>query len=359
MKLADLPNWPNRHKLIFFIVCWTIFSCYYFLKNQFGYPPMYWLELVATLPVFVLIAHGVFFLLNRIFVQRHAVSGVVMLAIAYVLVFLLAHSLVNWVNPYLPEPFNDGKPIAATNPYFLQTTITVLINFSVVAVVFFLIYRVVEYANARRLEAEAKVAALQQALDAEHEKRQYEYLALAGEVPPHFYANMVLSWKAQLGDQHRQVGESMERMHDLLMYHVEAREPGREVVPLQREIYYMLLYLELINKPSSPVFVTYELAGNTSGLTIPPTTLISFVNNAIKHGVANDPKRPIRILLTVKLDVLVFCCINSIKTVPDQKSHGVGLANVRRRLDIQYEGAYALETRAEGETYRVDLIIHY
>lgn len=359
MKLANLPNWPKRLKAIFFVACWAIFSGYYFLKNQFGYPPMYWLELVATLPVFVLIAHGVFFSLNRIFVQRHAVSGVLTLAVGYVMVFFLAYGLVNWVNPYLPEPFKDGKPIAATNPYFLQTIFTALINFSVVAIVFFLIYRIVEYANARRLEAEAKVAALEKALAAEYEKQQYEYLALAGEISPHFYANMVLTWKGQLGGQFRQIGESMEKTHDMLMYHVEAREPGREVVPLQREIDYMLLYLELMNKPDFPVFVSYELTDRTNGLTIPPTTLISFVNNAVKHGVANDPAQPIRIQLSFVDDVMRFSCRNRIKAVPDQKSHGVGLANVRRRLEIQYEGAYLLETRREGGEYCVELTINY
>lgn len=359
MKLADLPNWPKRHKLVFFIVCWTFFSVYYFVKNQFGYPPMNWLELVASLPVFVVIAHGVFFALGRIFVQRRIGSGLLGLAVGYVLVFFLAHGLINAVNPHLPQPFNNGEPIEAGNPYFLQTTFTAMINFSVVAVVFFLLFRIVEYANARRMEAEAKAAAMQKALEVEYEKQQYEHLALAGEVSPHFYVNIVSSWKKQLEGQHRGLADSMERMQDLLMYHVEAREPGKEVVPLQREIDHMLLYLALLDKPGSPVFVTCELAKDTAGLSIPPTTLISFANNAVKHGITNDLARPIRLKLSVKDDVMRFSCSNHKKAVPDQKSHGVGLANVRRRLEIQYEGTHTLETYDNGETYCVDLTIRY
>src|SRR5690606_1925461 len=252
-----------------------------------------------------------------------------------------------------------GEPIEAGNPYFLQTTFTAMINFSVVAVVFFLLFRIVEYANARRMEAEAKAAAMQKALEVEYEKQQYEHLALAGEVPPHFYVNMVSSWKKQLEGQHRGIAESMDRTHDLLMYHVEAREPGREVVPLQREIDHMLLYLALLDKPGSPVFVTCELANCTGGLTIPPTTLISFANTAAKHGITSDPTRPVRIQLTTIEDVLRFSCSNHKKAVPDQKSHGVGLANVRRRLEILYEGTFELTTHSDGEIFRVDLTIRY
>lgn len=358
MFLHYLKRWTIIQKIAFFGCCWLIYGLLYYAINQITVS-IDWLEVVSFVAVFALVAHGVYALLNWFMPSRNYGWGVLGLIGFYLFIWLVGNVVFNGVNPMLSVPMNGGEHLALTHPGYLKHIITIITNFSVIALAFYHAVRSVKYLVGMQEATAKKLEETERRLDAELEKQQYEHLALAGEVPPHFYANMVLSWKGQLGDHHRQVGESMEKMHDLLIYHVEAREPGREVVPLQAEIDYMRLYLALINKPGSPVFVTYELTDHTAGLTIPPTTLISFANNAVKHGVASDPTRPIRIKLSVKDDVMRFSCSNHKKKVSDQKSHGVGLANVRRRLEIQHEGAYTLETHSDGEIYRVDLTIHY
>ena len=121
----------------------------------------------------------------------------------------------------------------------------------------------------------------------------------------------------------------------------------------------MLLYFDLVDRPNFPVFFAWNFSRHTAGLNIPPTLLIAFAENAIKHGVANDPTRPIRIRLDISDYTIRFSCRNRIKPTPDRKSHGSGLANTRRRLEIQYAGAYTLETYPEEDDFVVELTIGY
>ena len=194
------------------------------------------LEVVTFVSVFALVAHSVFALVNWFIPSRQYGWGILALAGFYLFVWLLANRVFNWVNPKLSIPMNGGNQVGLTHPGYLKHIMTIITNFSVIALAFYHAKRSVQHLIGMQAETAEKLEETERRLEAELEKQQYEYRALAGEVPPHFYANMIRSWKGQLGGAYREVGESMEKMHALLMYHVEAREPGNEVVPLQREI---------------------------------------------------------------------------------------------------------------------------
>lgn len=359
MNPADFPNWRLRHKVIFIIACWAIYGVYYFARNQFGIPAMHPRELLGSLPIFVLTAHGTFFFLNRFFAEGRIIVGALGLAVWHTAVFFLAYVIVNLLNAHLPEPFLDGQTIPIGNPFFLNLIVTALVNFSVVGLVFFLVYRTVSYANAKRMEAEGRLAAMQKQAEAEAGRKQYEYSALAGQVSPHFVINVLLSWEARIGKGNKREAAAMHWMYGLQLYHIRARERGNEVVPLQEEIDQMMSFLSLIEDTTSPLFIATEIDGNTAGYTIPPTTLIAFVDNAYKHGVVDDPDNPIRITLRIRNQEVRFSCHNRIAERSERTSHGVGLANARRRLDIQYEDSHNLATCEQNGDYLLELVIRF
>ena len=86
-----------------------------------------------------------------------------------------------------------------------------------------------------------------------------------------------------------------------------------------------------------------------------PLLLIAFIENAFKHGVASDTLEPIRLLITLDDAHLHFYIQNKKHHNNKDSVGGIGLNNVKRRLDLLYPGKYNLDIRDEKNTYTCEL----
>ena len=99
--------------------------------------------------------------------------------------------------------------------------------------------------------------------------------------------------------------------------------------------------------------------GDVAGVRIAPLILITFLENAFKHGVSAAAEE---VFITVRLDVAMGSChyqVTNSKLTADRKTlsekSGIGLQNVRRRLELSYPDRYALHTDETDDRYHVDL----
>ena len=92
---------------------------------------------------------------------------------------------------------------------------------------------------------------------------------------------------------------------------------------------------------------------------IPPLILITFIENAFKHGISYQRESFIEVTVAVEDETLCFICRNS--KAEDKKAEGqqggVGLANIRKRLNLIYDKQYSLKIKSELDTYTVELVI--
>jgi sensor histidine kinase YesM len=89
-----------------------------------------------------------------------------------------------------------------------------------------------------------------------------------------------------------------------------------------------------------------------------PLVLITFVENSFKYGDLFDPCHPVRLRLQVDDGGLCFAIHNKKKVGPlEFSSHGIGIQNTRRRLDLVYQDHYALEIQDEDRFYSSTLKI--
>ena len=98
--------------------------------------------------------------------------------------------------------------------------------------------------------------------------------------------------------------------------------------------------------------------GDLSGVQIPPLLFISFVENAVKHNNDSAKSSYVNLFFDVRDNALLFKCINSkpiLKAV--NKTGGLGLANIKRRLELMYPSSYILEIENNSETYSVTLTL--
>jgi LytS/YehU family sensor histidine kinase len=98
-----------------------------------------------------------------------------------------------------------------------------------------------------------------------------------------------------------------------------------------------------------------------SSVFVPPNLFTTFVENAIKHSVdLTDTETYIHINIMVENQKLYFTCSNSVSheyRVADKKNSGLGLVNIKRRLELLYGDSYSLDINAAEHKYTVTLII--
>jgi LytS/YehU family sensor histidine kinase len=99
------------------------------------------------------------------------------------------------------------------------------------------------------------------------------------------------------------------------------------------------------------------LPDNTENLCIAPLLLLPFVENCFKHGTSNILKHPwINLSIELKNTMLVMKLMNGkISVKKDINSAGIGIANVRQRLELLYNDKYDLQIREDEEVFVVDL----
>ena len=105
------------------------------------------------------------------------------------------------------------------------------------------------------------------------------------------------------------------------------------------------------------VRISQNLPTEVPDRNIPPLLLITFVENAFKHGVSYQQESYIELQAAVEDERLVFSCRNSKASKPNQEKGGVGLTNVRKRLDLLFKNDYSLDIHDEADSYVVELNI--
>jgi len=143
-----------------------------------------------------------------------------------------------------------------------------------------------------------------------------------------------------------------------MRYQLESSK--KDIVLLKEELEFIENYLLLEEKRlSKRCTIEFLIGGNSLDLKISPMLLIPFVENAIKHGArSTNEQSKIDISATIKDTTLHFCVVNSKPSVVSELERiGIGLENVRRRLNLLYLNAYVLEIDDQEKIYSINLSI--
>ena len=141
-------------------------------------------------------------------------------------------------------------------------------------------------------------------------------------------------------------------------------ENTQEKILLQREIEYLENYIslqKLRTASSELISIDTDIEVYTGSLQIAPMLLIPFVENAFKHGISMREVSHIKTSLHVRENKLYYDVYNSIhhstKNDPEVEQHGVGLENVKQRLQLLYPQKHELIIRETIKEYFIHLTI--
>ncbi len=190
----------------------------------------------------------------------------------------------------------------------------------------------------------------------EMEKQQLisELSFLKSQVNPHFLFNSLNGIYALAIKKSDKTPEAVLQLSDLMRHMLY--ESDKEKVALEKEVEYLKNYIQLQQLRLPPkVQVNFQVEGELQGKTIAPMLFIPFVENAFKHGVDNRGGN-IQIKMLVKGNTLSFDMINRISQAQNKDAvSGIGLANVRKRLDLLYPNRYKLEYKETNGNFVVHL----
>ncbi len=192
-----------------------------------------------------------------------------------------------------------------------------------------------------------------------------ELASLKSQLNPHFMFNTLNTIYALIAISPFKAQEAVLQLSTLLRY-VLYENPAR--VKLNQEINFAKSYIALMEMRmgSNPISATFS-EGPVTNVEVAPLLFISLIENAFKHGVTGDHDQPIEIAITANSDGEVVCrtsnyflpksTLTSDEVEAEKPKGGIGIVNLKRRLQLIYGSAASLETRTEGDKYIAILTI--
>ncbi|MBO0948385.1 sensor histidine kinase [Fibrella forsythiae] len=281
----------------------------------------------------------------------------------------------NYIIPILKKPRLSEVMLANTIGVYLLTIIlanTILWG----ARTYFYYYNVKEMimvCSVIVLIASVAFAYLRQALTKEKTVLQTqvsvgvaELASLRAQINPHFLFNALNSlYATALKEKGEKTADGIQKLGDMMRFMLQ--ENNRDRIPLDKEVEYLRNYIELQRMridESHDIEIRVNIQEPDRAIYLAPMMLTPFVENAFKHGISLRHKSWIYITLTLDDTRLYFKVHNSRHAKPDrhdpeEDQSGVGLDNVRKRLDLIYPGRHQLDIQQSDQDYFVSLTLVY
>ena len=197
--------------------------------------------------------------------------------------------------------------------------------------------------------------------EAESKQLQTELDLLKAQINPHFLFNTLNNLFGMARNQDAATAEGISRLSHLMRYMIHDSQVDR--IDLDKEIDQVRRLIELQKlrfSAEDDIDIDFLVLGKTNKIQIPPMLLIPFVENAFKHGISLDTASFVHIVLKAQNERLEFSIKNSTHIPrPEYKESdaGLGLSNVRRRLELLYPGKHELKIQDAEKVFDVSLTI--
>ena len=306
-----------------------------------------WSEIVdmwkyTSMFLIVFVANNI--LLNEVFLRRRQIRRYLCLAVALLVAFtvwqsvslVLFHDTMSLVRgdvlPQLP-----GAPVDV-----VSTVVVVLLMGMNLGVKLYFKYE--------RDSIEVQLA--------EKQSLEHQLAYLRYQVNPHFYMNTLNNIHALVDINPEKAKTTIVGLSKMMRYILY--DANKSLVPLKKEVEFLRNYFRLMAlRYTDNVKTRLDVPAVVPQCSIPPLLFIIFVENAFKHGISYSSARSF-VTASISADDgrVVFLCSNSRHAVQRRSEKGgVGLVNVRKRLDLLYDGGYTLDIGGGVDTFDVRLEI--
>ena len=195
-------------------------------------------------------------------------------------------------------------------------------------------------------------------LEKEKQKTVVELKALKAQINPHFFFNTLNSIYSMALDKDDRLPGTVLQLSDLMRYFLYVSRDN--FIPLEKDLTVVKEYIALQKLRSNPQLdIETKISGEISDQQIAPLLLITFLENAFKHGAKGSSGNTfIKLDIKVEKNKLNFTLENNkgiIDKVNTGDHNGLGLENVKRQLELLYPGKHLLNIKDEQDRFVVAL----
>jgi sensor histidine kinase YesM len=205
-----------------------------------------------------------------------------------------------------------------------------------------------------------KLKSDKEAREKQHENLKTELSFLRSQISPHFLFNVMNNIAAMVRLKSDELEPTVHKLSSLMQYMLY--ETDEEKVLLQSEIEYLQSYIDLQQQRFSDTLILHtSFDVKESWHSIEPMLLIPFVENAFKHGTGWVQNPEISIFLMANNNQLDLVVKNKyvVTDGTKDKTSGIGLANVKRRLELLYPGQHQFSIEKDNEWFTVSLHLNF
>lgn len=216
-------------------------------------------------------------------------------------------------------------------------------------------------------EQTEQLLAQQQQLDKEKEQQltleftkkltEMELQLLKSQLNPHFYFNTLHNLYGLAMIAPKKAPDAILKLSDIMEYVIY--DCRHDKVPVTKELRFINSYIELEKlRYDDTARINLQISGDSEGKQISPMLLIQFIENAFKHGLEEYKNNSyLKINITIENGNLRYESVNSIAKTTPASNGGVGLSNVRKRLNIIYPSKHKLHIHSDNSEYKVQLTL--
>ena len=291
------------------------------------YGPVVYFNNLVLLPLFLEKRKYILYLIS--------VSGLIFAGIHYVKVTVM------WFTAQIPQLIKDQEEVVTASAFLFATT-SILLGFTMSK------YAADYFINKQKEQTLQK------------ENLLSELDVLKSQINPHFLFNALNTIYGLSIANNSNTSQAVMQLSDILRYNLY--ECNSEKVPLEKEISFIENYLEFAKlRRNNTKRIEYSKEGDFSNLFIAPLLFIPFIENSFKHGLDKNIENSwVSIKIKTDENFIIFICANSNKKTTPNTSNinsGIGLSNVKRRLELLYPKKYQLSIKEKDDFYSTILKI--
>ena len=333
----------KKYQILIHLLFWFYFLnqqlfSVYIGKAEFAKPAEYFFSFGIFIIVFYLIYFSIPLFLRFRYKVFSILSGLVLIALLSLVVMFcdyLAYQYL-FIDPKMKSSSMDWLwYFSAFRLVFIHAIYAIFIRFTI------------DWWEAQKLRTELQT-----------QNQASELALLRSQMNPHFLFNTLNNIYSLVYQKSDDAPPAVMKLSSIMRYMLYDANADR--VPLEKEVEYLQSFIELQKlRVRQKDYVTVNIVGNMEGKTIAPMLLIPFVENAFKHGNRSNSDKSIEVDLDVQPDKITYRVMNYIKKgdLDKDKVGGIGLTNIRRRLDLLYPEKYSLDIRQEDSIFNVQLEI--
>jgi two-component system sensor histidine kinase AlgZ len=193
-------------------------------------------------------------------------------------------------------------------------------------------------------------------LTLKNEKAKTELLHLKSQVNPHFFFNTLNNLYGLVGTDAKKAQDLILKLSDMMRYSIYEGE--KDTVTIEEEVEYLKNYIELHKMRYRKEIDIKFINDISENLKVMPLLFIILLENAFKHGVENLRENAyVHIQMTAKNNEVSFDIENNFDATQDNEQVGIGLKNLKRRLELVYPKSHTLSFSKINDIYKAQLTI--